>query len=44
MDYANFLMKINKKREGQKIKSRVKAIQNKQESKKGMKYKRKKGR
>jgi len=30
IDYANFLMKINKKREGQKIKSRVKAIQNKQ--------------
>ena len=43
MDYANFLMKINKKREGQKIKSRVKAIQNKQKSKKGMNHRRKKG-
>jgi len=44
MDYANFLMKINKKREGQKIKSRVKAIQNRQKSKKGTNHKRKKGR
>jgi hypothetical protein len=44
MVYANFLMKINKKREAEKIKSRIKAIQNKQESKKGMNNKRKKGR
>jgi len=45
MDYAKFLQTFkNKKREAEKIKSRVKAIQNKQESKKGMNYRRKKGR
>jgi len=35
MDYANFLYKINKKREAEKIKSRVKAIHNKQDLKRG---------